>query len=40
MFLSKTFPSLQGIGLRLDGIREDYFWDFSNSTDNDEDPED
>ena len=30
-FLSKTFPSLPGIGLRLDGISKDYFWDFSDS---------
>ena len=29
LFLSKTFPSLPGIGLRLDGISKDYFWDFS-----------
>lgn len=35
LFLSKTFPSLPGIGLRLDGISKDYFWDFSDS---DEDP--
>ena len=35
LLLSKTFPSLPGIGLRLDGISKDYFWDFSYS---DEDP--
>lgn len=35
LFLSKTFPRLPGIGLRLDGISKDYFWDFSDS---DEDP--
>ena len=35
LFLSKTFPSLPGIGLRLDGIGKDYFWGFSDSTDRD-----
>lgn len=42
LFLSKTFSRLAigGIGLRLDGIGEDYFCDFSDSTDSDDDPED
>ena len=31
LFLSKTFPSLPGIGLRLDGISKDYFWDLRDS---------
>ena len=35
LFLLKMFPSLLGIGLRLDGISKDYFGDFSDSN---EDP--
>ena len=42
LFLSKTFSRLTngGIDLRLDGIGEDYFCDFGDSTDSNEDLED